>query len=81
MRLPWFISVRNTIAQKVAGSLPSCLCPRHWGWRTVETRRHSLEEFVPIRVECSLPKDASFDYAAASLRAGDDHIVGITEVL
>ena len=53
---------------------------RHWGYRTLGKRTYSLEEFVPVRVDCRLPRNAKFDYAAVSLRAGDDAFAGVTEV-
>ena len=33
-----------------------------------------------MRVDCRLPRNAKFDYAAVSLRAGDDAFAGVTEV-
>ena len=53
---------------------------RHWGYRTLGKRTYSLEEFVPVRVDCRLPRNAKFDYAAVSLRAGNDAFAGVTEV-
>ena len=70
----------NTPAQASAGPEAVLWPPRHWGFRTLAKGRYALEEFVPVRVDCALPEGASFEYAAASLMAGVNPIIGVTEV-
>ena len=53
---------------------------RHWGYRTLEQRTRALEEYTPVRVECSLPEQG-FKHAAVSLRAGDQPLLGVAEVV
>jgi hypothetical protein len=53
---------------------------RFWGYRTLGERRYALEEFVPIRVECSLQQRPHFQLAMAALAAGEERLVGVTEV-
>ncbi|CAL8471744.1 g11286 [Coccomyxa elongata] len=48
--------------------------------RELGHRSLALEEYVPIRVDCPL-QQKQFRYAAASLKAGEDRLVGMTEVI
>ena len=48
--------------------------------RELGHRSLALEEYVPIRVDCPLQQE-QFSYAAASLKAGEDRLVGTIEII
>lgn len=64
----------------VVSTMHASMLRRHWGYRTLGGRRYGLEEFVPIRVECSLQQHPQLHLAMVALAAGEERLVGVTEM-